>query len=163
MDAKPLVGIVMGSTTDWDTMQHTCAILDEFGVPYEKRVISAHRAPDALAEWAKSARARGLEVIIGGAGGAAHLPGVTAAYTTLPVLGVPMQSAALNGIDSLLSIVQMPGGIPVGTLGIGKGGAVNAALLAVAIVALHRPVLIAALEAYRARQTQKVLDAKLPG
>ena len=162
MDAKPLVGIVMGSTTDWDTMQHTCAILDEFGVPYEKRVISAHRAPDALAEWAKTARARGLEVLIGGAGGAAHLPGVTAAFTTLPVLGVPMQSAALNGLDSLLSIVQMPGGIPVGTLGIGKGGAVNAALLAVAIVALHRPVLLAALEAYREKQTQKVLDAKLP-
>ena len=131
---EPAVGIVMGSTTDWDTMQHTCAILDEFGVPYEKRVISAHRAPDALAEWAKTARARGLEVLIGGAGGAAHLPGVTAAFTTLPVLGVPMQSAALNGIDSLLSIVQMPGGIPVGTLGIGKAGAINAGLLAVAIV-----------------------------
>ena len=162
MDSKPLVGIVMGSASDWDTMQHTCAILDEFGVDYEKRVISAHRAPDALAEWAKSARARGLEVIIGGAGGAAHLPGVTAAYTTLPVLGVPMQSAALNGLDSLLSIVQMPGGIPVGTLGIGKAGAVNAGLLAVAIVALHRPVLVERLEAYRAKQTQKVLDARLP-
>lgn len=163
MESKPLVGIVMGSASDWDTMQHACAILDEFGVDYEKRVISAHRAPDALAEWAKSARARGLEVIIGGAGGAAHLPGVTAAYTTLPVLGVPMQSAALNGLDSLLSIVQMPGGIPVGTLGIGKAGAVNAGLLAVAIVALHRPVLLERLEAYRAKQTQKVLDAKLPG
>ena len=162
MDSKPLVGIVMGSASDWDTMQHTCAILDEVGVDYEKRVISAHRAPDALAEWAKSARARGLEVIIGGAGGAAHLPGVTAAYTTLPVLGVPMQSAALNGLDSLLSIVQMPGGIPVGTLGIGKAGAVNAGLLAVAIVALHRPVLVERLEAYRAKQTQKVLDARLP-
>ncbi len=163
MESKPLVGIVMGSASDWDTMQHACAILDEFGVDYEKRVISAHRAPDALAEWAKSARARGLEVIIGGAGGAAHLPGVTAAYTTLPVLGVPMQSAALNGLDSLLSIVQMPGGIPVGTLGIGKAGAVNAGLLAVAIVALHRPVLVERLEAYRVKQTQKVLDAKLPG
>ncbi len=163
MESKPLVGIVMGSASDWDTMQHTCAILDEFGVDYEKRVISAHRAPDALAEWAKSARARGLEVIIGGAGGAAHLPGVTAAYTTLPVLGVPMQSPALNGLDSLLSIVQMPGGIPVGTLGIGKAGAVNAGLLAVAIVALHRPVLVERLESYRAKQTQKVLDARLPG
>lgn len=162
MEAKPLVGIIMGSTSDWDTMQHACAILDEFGVEYERRVISAHRAPDALAEWAKGARKRGLEAIIAGAGGAAHLAGVTAAYTTVPVLGVPMQSAALNGIDSLLSIVQMPGGIPVGTLGIGKSGAVNAALLAVAMLAAHRPQLIERLDAYRARQTQKVLDARLP-
>jgi len=162
MDSKPLVGIVMGSTSDWDTMQHVCAILDEFGVGYEKRVISAHRAPDALAEWAKSARARGLEVIVAGAGGAAHLPGVTAAYTTLPVLGVPMLSAALNGIDSLLSIVQMPGGIPVGTLGIGKAGATNAGLLAVAMLAAHRPVLVERLDAFRAKQTQKVLSAQLP-
>jgi len=162
MEAKPLVGIIMGSTSDWDTMQHACAILDEFGVEYERRVISAHRAPDALAEWAKGARKRGLEAIIAGAGGAAHLAGVTAAYTTVPVLGVPMQSAALNGIDSLLSIVQMPGGIPVGTLGIGKSGAVNAALLAVAMLAAHRPQLIERLDAYRAKQTQKVLDARLP-
>ena len=162
MDAKPLVGILMGSTSDWDTMQHACLALDEFGVPYEKRVISAHRAPDALTEYARSARARGLEVIIAGAGGAAHLAGVTAAQTTLPVLGVPIQSKALNGMDSLLSTVQMPAGIPVGTLAIGNSGASNAGLLAVAILAAHRPELIQKLDEFRARQTQRVLDAKLP-
>jgi 5-(carboxyamino)imidazole ribonucleotide mutase len=162
MDAKPMVGILMGSTSDWETMQHACKALDEFGVPYERRVISAHRAPDALAEYARTARARGIEVIIAGAGGAAHLAGVTAAYTTIPVLGVPMQSKALNGIDSLLSIVQMPAGIPVATLAIGNGGATNAGLLAVSILAAHRPVLVERLEEFRKRQTEKVLGAQLP-
>jgi 5-(carboxyamino)imidazole ribonucleotide mutase len=162
MDAKPLVGVIMGSASDWDTMQHACITLDEFGVPYEKRVISAHRAPDALAEYSKTARARGLEVIIAGAGGAAHLAGVTAAYTTIPVLGVPMQSKALNGMDSLLSTVQMPAGIPVATLAIGSSGATNAGLLAIQILAAHRPTLIQKLEEHRVRQTQKVLASTLP-
>jgi 5-(carboxyamino)imidazole ribonucleotide mutase len=162
MEVKPLAGVIMGSASDWETMQHACKVFDDFEVPYEKRVISAHRAPEALAEYARTARSRGLEVIIAGAGGAAHLAGVTAAYTTLPVLGVPMQSQALNGLDSLLSTVQMPGGVPVGTLGIGQSGAVNAGLLAVAIVALHRPALIEKLEQFRSQQTQKVLGATLP-
>ncbi len=162
MDSKPLVGIVMGSTSDWDTMQHTCAILDEFGVPYEKRVISAHRAPDALAEWAKSARARGLEVIIGGAGGAAHLPGVTAAYTTLPVLGVPMPSKYLQGMDSLLSTVQMPKGVPVATFAIGEAGAANAGLFAVAMLALNDAELARRLQAFRASQAEKIKATTLP-
>jgi 5-(carboxyamino)imidazole ribonucleotide mutase len=162
MDIKPLVGVIMGSASDWETMQQACKALEDFEIPYEKRVLSAHRAPEALADYARTARSRGLEVIIAGAGGAAHLAGVTAAYTTLPVLGVPMQSAALNGMDSLLATVQMPGGVPVGTLGIGQQGAMNAGLLAVAIVALHRPALIERLEQFRLQQTQKVLGATLP-
>ena len=159
----PLVGVIMGSQSDWETMQHTVLTLEKLGVPHEAHVISAHRTPDALFEYASSAEARGLEVIIAGAGGAAHLAGVTAAKTMLPVLGVPMQSKALNGLDSLLSIVQMPAGIPVGTLAIGRAGAVNAALLAVAIVANRhvefRPVLLQ----YRQEQAQAVLDNPIPG
>jgi len=139
MSQKPLVGVIMGSKSDWDTMKHCTEMLEKMNVPYEKKVISAHRAPDLLFEYASTAIERGLEVIITGAGGAAHLAGVTAAKTTLPVLGIPMQSQALNGIDSLLSIAQMPGGIPVGTLAIGKPGAVNAALFATAILANKYP------------------------
>jgi len=162
MDVKPLVGVIMGSASDWESMQHACKVLQDFEIPFEKRVLSAHRAPEAVADYARTARQRGMEVVIAAAGGAAHLAGVTAAYTTLPVLGVPMQSPALNGMDSLLSTVQMPGGVPVGTLGIGKAGAVNAGLLAVAIVALHRPALIDKLEQYRMQQTQNVLSTTLP-
>lgn len=161
MDA-PLVAVIMGSQSDWETMQHACATLEEFGVAYEKRVVSAHRTPDLMAEYAKSARGRGLEVIIAGAGGAAHLPGMTAAHTTLPVLGVPVQSKALNGMDSLLSIAQMPGGIPVGTLAIGKAGATNAALLAVSILSIKRPELAVKLEEFREAQTARVLKDELP-
>lgn len=161
MDA-PLVSVIMGSQSDWETMQHACATLEEFGVAYEKRIVSAHRTPDLMAEYAKSARGRGLEVIIAGAGGAAHLPGMTAAHTTLPVLGVPVQSKALNGMDSLLSIAQMPGGIPVGTLAIGKAGATNAALLAVSILSIKRPELAEKLEKFRAAQTARVLKDELP-
>lgn len=160
--AAPLVGVIMGSTSDWETMQHACEVLERFGVPYERRVVSAHRTPDLMAEYAKSARGRGLEVIVAGAGGAAHLPGMTASHTTLPVIGVPVQSKALNGLDSLLSIVQMPGGIPVAAVAIGKAGATNAGLLAVSIVALSRPELAARLEEFRAGQTAKVLDDRLP-
>jgi 5-(carboxyamino)imidazole ribonucleotide mutase len=158
---SPLVGVIMGSTSDWETLRHACETLDQFGVPYERRVLSAHRTPDDHGEYARTARDRGLQVIIAGAGGAAHLAGVTAAHTTLPVLGVPIQSA-LNGLDSLLSIVQMPGGIPVGTLAIGKAGATNAALLAVAILALSRPDLSAKLDAFRVDQAEKVRRAELP-
>jgi len=158
----PLVGIVMGSASDWETMRNVCEVLDQFGIPYEKRVLSAHRTPKQAGEWAESARSRGLQVIIAGAGGAAHLAGVMAAATTLPVLGVPMESASLKGLDSLLSTVQMPGGIPVGTLAIGKPGASNAGLLAVAILALSRPELAEKLEQYRQKQTEKVLAAQLP-
>lgn len=161
MDA-PLVAVIMGSQSDWETMQHACATLEEFGVAYEKRIVSAHRTPDLMAEYAKSARGRGLEVIIAGAGGAAHLPGMTAAHTTLPVLGVPVQSKALNGMDSLLSIAQMPGGIPVGTLAIGKAGATNAALLAVSILSIKRPELAVKLEEFREAQTARVLKDELP-
>lgn len=161
MDA-PLVSVIMGSQSDWETMQHACATLEEFGVAYEKRIVSAHRTPDLMAEYAKSARGRGLEVIIAGAGGAAHLPGMTAAHTTLPVLGVPVQSKALNGMDSLLSIAQMPGGIPVGTLAIGKAGATNAALLAVSILSIKRPELAVKLEEFREAQTARVLKDELP-
>jgi 5-(carboxyamino)imidazole ribonucleotide mutase len=157
----PKVGIIMGSTSDWETMKHAVDTLARFGVPCERSVISAHRAPDRLAEYARSAKSRGLACIIAGAGGAAHLAGVTAAMTELPVLGVPMESA-LKGLDSLLSIVQMPGGIPVATFAIGKAGATNAALYAVAILALGDPDLAAKLTAFRQEQTQKVLDAKLP-
>lgn len=161
MDA-PLVSVIMGSQSDWETMQHACATLEEFGVAYEKRIVSAHRTPDLMAEYAKSARGRGLEVIIAGAGGAAHLPGMTAAHTTLPVLGVPVQSKALNGMDSLLSIAQMPGGIPVGTLAIGKAGATNAGLLAVSILSIKRPELAEKLEKFREAQTARVLKDELP-
>ncbi|MEW6321844.1 MAG: 5-(carboxyamino)imidazole ribonucleotide mutase [Acidobacteriota bacterium] len=157
-----LVAVIMGSTSDWDTMSHAAAILDQFGVPYEKHVVSAHRTPAWMAEFAAGADARGLEVIIAGAGGAAHLPGMTAAYTVLPVLGVPVQSSALSGLDSLLSIVQMPGGVPVGTLAIGKAGATNAGLLAVAILANSRPELRAKLRAYREEQTTRVRGDRLP-
>lgn len=159
---KTLVGIIMGSRSDWSTMQHAAQTLEALGVPHETRVVSAHRTPDLLFEYCEGARGRGLEVIIAGAGGAAHLPGMAAAKTSLPVLGVPVQSKALNGLDSLLSIAQMPAGVPVGTLAIGTAGAVNAALLATAIVAAGRPELLAALERFRAEQTRKVLAAPDP-
>lgn len=162
MSEAPLVGVIMGSQSDWETMQHACATLEEFGVAYESRIVSAHRTPDLMTDYAKTARARGLEVIIAGAGGAAHLPGMTASHTTLPVLGVPVQTKTLTGLDSLLSIVQMPGGIPVGTLAIGKAGAVNAALLAVSILSLSRPELAKKLEEFRAAQTARVLKDRLP-
>ncbi|BDC51008.1 N5-carboxyaminoimidazole ribonucleotide mutase [Bryobacterales bacterium F-183] len=159
---NPLVGVIMGSSSDWSTMSHACAILEQFQVPYEKRIVSAHRTPDLLASYAKSAASRGLEVIIAGAGGAAHLPGMVAAHTIVPVLGVPVESRALKGMDSLLSIVQMPGGIPVGTLAIGEAGAKNAGLLAVAIVANSRPDVRKALEDFRQKQTDTVLGTELP-
>jgi len=148
----------MGSKSDWETMQHCAQTLEQLGVPHEVRVVSAHRTPDLLFEYAGAAEARGLEVIIAGAGGAAHLPGMTAAKTSLPVLGVPVESKALKGMDSLLSIVQMPAGIPVGTLAIGRAGAINAALLATAILANKHPQFREVLRAYRAAQTQAVLD-----
>jgi 5-(carboxyamino)imidazole ribonucleotide mutase len=157
----PRVGIIMGSRSDWATMKHAADVLDEFAVAYEKTIVSAHRTPDRLFDYAGSAATRGLQVIIAGAGGAAHLPGMTAAKTRLPVLGVPVLSSALHGVDSLLSIVQMPRGIPVGTLAIGDAGAVNAALLACAILALNDPALAKQLDAYRAAQTQRVLEDKL--
>jgi len=153
----PLVGIIMGSRSDWATLSHAADTLDELGIPYEVRVVSAHRTPDLLFEYASSAEARGLEVIIAGAGGAAHLPGMTAAKTLLPVLGVPVESHALHGLDSLLSIVQMPAGVPVGTLAIGNAGAVNAALLAAAIVANRHPEFREALRKRREEQTNAVL------
>ncbi len=152
----PLVGIIMGSTSDWETMRHAAEILDAMGVPHEAKVVSAHRTPQRLVDYATSAADRGLKVIVAGAGGAAHLPGMAAAMTHLPVLGVPVQSKALDGMDSLLSIVQMPAGIPVGTLAIGKAGAKNAALLAIAILALGDPVLSGQLQAWRAAQTDSV-------
>jgi 5-(carboxyamino)imidazole ribonucleotide mutase len=155
------VGIIMGSSSDWATMKHAADVLAELGVGYEAKVVSAHRTPDLLFEYADEAEGRGLWVIIAGAGGAAHLPGMTAAKTRLPVLGVPVQSKALSGLDSLLSIVQMPRGVPVGTLAIGEAGAVNAGLLAAAIVALHDPAVADKLDAYRAAQTTRVLDEKL--
>jgi 5-(carboxyamino)imidazole ribonucleotide mutase len=154
----PLIGIIMGSKSDWETMQHTADMLTQLGVPFEVRVVSAHRTPDLLFDYASTAEARGLEVIVAGAGGAAHLPGMAAAKTTLPVLGVPVESKALHGMDSLLSIVQMPAGIPVGTMAIGRAGAVNAALLAAAIVANAHPEHRDALKRQRAAQTQAVLD-----
>ncbi|EXJ10015.1 MULTISPECIES: 5-(carboxyamino)imidazole ribonucleotide mutase [Nitrincola] len=155
---QPKVGVIMGSKSDWPTMEHAVAMLDQLGVAYETRVVSAHRTPDLLFEYAKSADARGLQVIIAGAGGAAHLPGMVASQTALPVLGVPVESKALSGMDSLLSIVQMPGGIPVGTLAIGKAGATNAGIMAAQIVALHDPAVKAALVAFRQQQTQTVID-----
>jgi len=153
----PLVGIIMGSRSDWDTMQNASDTLDKLGIAYEVRVVSAHRTPDRLHEYAAAAVERGLKVIIAGAGGAAHLPGMVAAKTRLPVLGVPVKSRALKGIDSLLSIVQMPAGVPVGTLAIGDAGAVNAALLAASILAVHDAAVAAALDDYRDRQTEEVL------
>jgi len=159
---NPLVGIIMGSTSDWETMRHAVEMLDQLQVPNETKVVSAHRTPDLLFEYASSAESRGLEVIIAGAGGAAHLPGMASAKTVLPVLGVPIESAVLRGVDSLLSIVQMPGGIPVGTLAIGKAGAINAALLATAILGNKYPQYRAALHQFRQQQTQKVLDQPDP-
>jgi 5-(carboxyamino)imidazole ribonucleotide mutase len=152
----------MGSSSDWETMQHTVDVLEQFGVEHERHIVSAHRTPVWMAEFATGAEARGVEVIIAGAGGAAHLPGMVAAHTVLPVLGVPVQSAALQGLDSLLSIVQMPGGVPVGTLAIGKAGATNAGILAVSILANSRPDLRTRLRDFRAEQTQKVRQERLP-
>src|SRR5512139_276671 len=160
-----LVGIIMGSTSDWETMRFAAETLDRLGVPYEAEVVSAHRTPDKLFQYAEAAETKGLEVIIAGAGGAAHLPGMTAAKTAVPVLGVPVQSKTLNGLDSLLSIVQMPAGIPVGTLAIGAAGATNAALLAASILGNTQPAIRAALEAFRAAQTERVLaqpDPRVP-
>jgi 5-(carboxyamino)imidazole ribonucleotide mutase len=160
---NPLVSVIMGSKSDWETMSHADRVLSEFGVPHECLVVSAHRTPLWLAEFAAQAESRGVQVMIAGAGGAAHLPGMAAAQTVLPVLGVPVQSHALNGLDSLLSIVQMPAGVPVGTLAIGKAGATNAALLAISILATSRPELREKLRAYRQRQTEAVMtDRSLP-
>jgi len=156
-NAQPLVGIIMGSSSDWDTMEHAAKTLAELRVPHETRVVSAHRTPDLLFEYAAAAEERGIEVIIAGAGGAAHLPGMTSSKTVLPVLGVPVESKALKGLDSLLSIAQMPGGIPVGTLAIGKAGAINAALLAAAILGAKHPEIREALRGFRAAQTARVL------
>ena len=156
------VGIIMGSVSDWKTLAASAAVLDEFGVAYEKNVVSAHRTPHWLAQYAASAKGRGLQVIIAGAGGAAHLPGMAAAFTTLPVLGVPVESKALKGLDSLLSIAQMPAGVPVGTLAIGEPGAKNAALLAISILALHDEKLRHTWETFRAKQTRTVRAQKLP-
>ena len=158
MDSAPLVGIIMGSTSDWETMRHAADVLAALDVSHETRVVSAHRTPDRLYDYARGAAARGLKVIVAGAGGAAHLPGMTAAMTPLPVLGVPVESRALSGMDSLLSIVQMPAGVPVGTLAIGRAGAVNAGLLAAAILAIGDPALAARLAAWRAAQTQAVVE-----
>jgi len=162
MDERPLVAVVMGSKSDWETMRHTAAVLEEFGVPHLCRVMSAHRTPELAAQFSSGAEEAGLEVIIAAAGGAAHLAGVLAAYTLVPVLGVPMESASLKGLDSLLSTVQMPAGIPVGTLAIGQAGARNAALLAVAILANSRPELREKLRAFRARQKEKIAAETLP-
>lgn len=159
---KPLVGVVMGSSSDWETMRHADDTLTQLQIPHECRVVSAHRTPELLAEYGRSAEGRGLQVIIAGAGGAAHLPGMLAAFSLVPVLGVPVESAALKGMDSLLSIVQMPGGVPVGTLAIGKAGAINAALLAAAFLANNRPELRERLRAFRAAREQVVLAEALP-
>jgi 5-(carboxyamino)imidazole ribonucleotide mutase len=161
-EPQPLVAVIMGSKSDWDTMRHADEVLTRFGVPHECRIVSAHRTPAWLAEFASGAETRGLEVIIAGAGGAAHLPGMAAAQTIIPVLGVPVESRALKGLDSLLSIVQMPGGVPVGTLAIGQAGATNAALLAIAILATQRPALREKLRQFRAEQAQRVLGETLP-
>ncbi len=159
---RPLVAVVMGSSSDWETMRHASEMLDRFGVPHERHIVSAHRTPMWMAEFAGGAEERGIEVIIAGAGGAAHLPGMVAAHTVVPVLGVPVQSAALQGLDSLLSIAQMPGGVPVGTLAIGKPGATNAGLLAVSILSNSRPELRAKLRQFRQDQTEKVRQEQLP-
>lgn len=158
---KPVVSIIMGSKSDWPTMEHASLLLDEFGVPHETKIVSAHRTPDLLFEFAKSAESRGIEVIIAGAGGAAHLPGMCASQTVLPVMGVPVESKTLKGLDSLLSIAQMPAGVPVGTLAIGQAGAKNAALLAIAILANSRPELRKKLHTFRSKQTKTVLKTKL--
>ena len=157
-DSLAQVGVIMGSQSDWETMRHAAETLAALGVPFETRIVSAHRTPDRLVAYAKTAKGRGIQVIIAGAGGAAHLPGMAAAMTPLPVLGVPVESHALKGMDSLLSIVQMPGGIPVGTLAIGKAGAINAALLAGSILALQDPAIATALDQWRQRQTEAVAD-----
>ncbi|MGP1395613.1 MAG: 5-(carboxyamino)imidazole ribonucleotide mutase [Inquilinaceae bacterium] len=156
---RPMVGLIMGSRSDWQTMEHAAITLDRLAIPHETRIVSAHRTPQRLYDYATNARDRGLKVLIAGAGGAAHLPGMAAALTPLPVLGVPVESHALKGLDSLLSIVQMPGGVPVATLAIGKAGAVNAALLAAAILALADPALAARLDAWRSAQTDEVAEA----
>jgi 5-(carboxyamino)imidazole ribonucleotide mutase len=161
-DERPLVGVIMGSRSDWETMAEADSVLTDFGIPHECHVVSAHRTPAWMAEYATGAAARGIEVIIAGAGGAAHLPGMVAAHTVLPVIGVPVQSAALNGLDSLLSIVQMPKGVPVATVAIGAAGAANAGLLAVAILATSRPELRAKLEGYREQLAADVRSASLP-
>jgi 5-(carboxyamino)imidazole ribonucleotide mutase len=158
----PLVAVIMGSSSDWETMKHAVDVLESFGVPHEHHIVSAHRTPVWMAEFASGAESRGVEVIIAGAGGAAHLPGMVAAHSVVPVLGVPVQSAALQGLDSLLSIVQMPGGVPVGTLAIGKPGATNAGLLAISILSNSRPELRTRLRAFREQQTQKVRQEPLP-
>jgi 5-(carboxyamino)imidazole ribonucleotide mutase len=158
---SPLVGIIMGSQSDWETMKRAAEVLARFDVPHESRVVSAHRTPDLMAEYARAAESRGLEAIIAGAGGAAHLPGMVASHTTVPVIGVPVQSRVLNGLDSLLSIVQMPGGVPVATMAIGEAGAVNAGLLAVAMLATTRPALRAKLKAFRDEQAAKVRSTEL--
>lgn len=158
----PLVGIIMGSGSDWETLRYADELLTEFGVSHECRIVSAHRTPDFMADYAKTAEQRGIQVIIAGAGGAAHLPGMVASQTLLPVIGVPVQSQALQGLDSLLSIVQMPGGVPVGTMAIGKAGAINAALLAVRVLATTRPELREKLRAFHNEQTEKVLQETLP-
>ncbi|MFN8445340.1 MAG: 5-(carboxyamino)imidazole ribonucleotide mutase [Caldilineaceae bacterium] len=159
--AQPLVGVIMGSKSDWETMQHASLTLTEFAVEHECRVVSAHRTPDWMVEYATQAEARGLEVVIAGAGGAAHLPGMTAGHTLLPVIGVPIQSRALNGMDSLLSIVQMPAGVPVATMAIGKAGAINGALLAIAILSVTRPDLRDKLQHYRQERAQQVMNEVL--
>ncbi|WNN75743.1 5-(carboxyamino)imidazole ribonucleotide mutase [Lysinibacillus capsici] len=156
---NPKIGVIMGSSSDWETMKHACDILDELQVPYEKKVVSAHRTPDLMFEYAEAARERGIQVIIAGAGGAAHLPGMVAAKTTLPVIGVPVQSRALNGLDSLLSIVQMPGGVPVATVAIGKAGATNAGLLAAQILSTTDAELASKLDARREATKQQVLES----
>lgn len=161
MSEQPLIGVIMGSKSDWETMQNAAEVLAEFGVAHECRIVSAHRTPELMRDYALSAEQRGLEVIIAGAGGAAHLPGMVASQTVLPVLGVPIQTQALKGMDSLLSILQMPAGIPVGTLAIGKAGARNAALMAIAILANSRPELRQQLQEFRAQQTQRVLEDQL--
>jgi 5-(carboxyamino)imidazole ribonucleotide mutase len=158
---KPLASVIMGSQSDWETMRHAAEMLERFGVPHERRVISAHRTPELMSRFASEAEGRGLEVVIAGAGGAAHLPGMVAAYTTVPVLGVPVESKTLKGVDSLLSIVQMPTGVPVGTLAIGKAGATNAALLAIAILANTRPNLREKLKTFRREQAEKVTRMEL--
>ncbi len=162
MEGVPLVGVIMGSQSDWETMRNATELLTHLNIPYETRVVSAHRTPDLLFEYASTAESRGIQVIIAGAGGAAHLPGMAASKTCLPVLGVPIQSKALNGMDSLLSIVQMPAGIPVGTLAIGRAGAVNAALLAASILGVNYPWIREAVRAYRSEQTANVLNHPNP-
>jgi 5-(carboxyamino)imidazole ribonucleotide mutase len=158
---NPIAGVIMGSKSDWETMRHASELLTEFDVPHEAKIVSAHRTPDLMAEYASSAEERGIEVIIAGAGGAAHLPGMVASHTVLPVLGVPVESHALKGMDSLLSIVQMPGGVPVATFAIGKAGAINAALYAIAILSAKRPTLREKLRAWRAAQTERILNERL--